>query len=84
MDNSEYIGFIAGFCTTISIVPQIIKTFKTKSARNISLLTYCISCFGIILWIYYGIIINSYSIIIANIISFIFVTIVIAMKLKYK
>jgi MtN3 and saliva related transmembrane protein len=84
MDNIEYIGFIAGFCTTIAFIPQLINIINTRSTKDISLLMYIIFCTGLVLWIIYGCLNYSYPIIIANTITLLLAVIIITMKLKWK
>lgn len=69
MDLTTIIGFIAGICITIAVIPQIITIRKTKKAQNISLLMFCITSFGILLWIIYGIMKKDVPIIITNSVS---------------
>ena len=84
MDNIEYIGFIAGFCTTIAFIPQLINIIKTRSTKDISLLMYIIFCTGLVLWIIYGYLNHSYPIITSNTITLLLAVIIITMKLKWK
>lgn len=84
MNRVEYIGFIATFCTTIALLPQVIKIYQSKSAKDIALLTYIISSIGIILWMSYGILIHSYSLIASNILTLSLTCIIIIMKIKWK
>ena len=79
----ELIGLVAGICTTISFVPQIIKIRKSKHARDISLGMYSILTTGIFLWLMYGILLGKISIILANGISFVLCLIVVITKLRY-
>ncbi len=55
----EIIGFTAGFLMAITMLPQIIKSLKTKSVENISLLMLIIYVFSALLWMVYGILIKS-------------------------
>ncbi len=82
MKNIEYIGLIAVFFTTIAFLPQIFKIFKSKSAKDISLVMYIIYVIGIILWLIYGCLIKSHSIIIANTVTLMLVSITIFIKIK--
>ena len=77
------IGLIAGTCTTISFLPQVIKTIKTKEAKNISIAMYIILVTGILFWIIYGILIKDLPVILANSIAFILAGIVLILKVKY-
>jgi MtN3 and saliva related transmembrane protein len=82
--NIELIGFLAGTLTTISFLPQVITIWKTKSTKDISFSMYLLFLMGIILWLLYGILIHSYSIIIANGITVLLVAIIFYFKIKYK
>ena len=82
--NSEIIGLAAATLTTAAFVPQVYKTWKTKSVDELSLTMYLVFFIGIVLWLIYGIYINSFSIILANIITGLLVLALIYFKLKYK
>ena len=84
IDSFEIIGLIAAVLTTSAYVPQVYKTWKTKSAGNISLTMYLVMFVGIILWLIYGIHLNSLAMILANIFTTILTLIIIVFKLKYK
>jgi len=81
---NEAIGIMAGICTTVSLVPQVIKTLKTKSAKDVSLLMFVIFSMGVLLWLVYGFIINSISMIVANCVTFVLAAIILVAKVKYK
>ena len=78
------IGLIAAALTTISVLPQVIKSWKSKETKNLSLPTYIILLAGIILWLIYGILIKNLPIILANIVSLILISSVLFLKIKYK
>ena len=78
------LGLAAGTLTTISFIPQVIKLYKTKDAKDLSTATFCIFSCGVFLWLIYGIIIHEWPIIIANSITLILTFIIIVMKLKYR
>ena len=81
--NYEYLGLIAGVFTTFSIVPQLYRVIKLKSAKEISLLFTIILAIGVFLWWLYGILIGSLPIILWNAISFCLICGLIVVKLKY-
>lgn len=83
MDKITLIGTIAATCTTISFLPQVIKIYKTKHTRDISLPMYLIFALGVICWVYYGILVRSIPIIIANITIFVLCCFVLFMKIRY-
>jgi len=82
--NIEIVGLVAGVLTTIAYLPQVRKTFKTKSVKELSLTMYLVMFIGVMLWLTYGILIHSISIILANIITGILTLMLIYFKLKYK
>lgn len=83
MEITTIIGSIGGILTTISALPQAIKTWKEKSAKDISFYTYLILCLGILLWLIYGILIHDYVVIIANAVSLILNAIILYFRIRY-
>tara|TARA_Y100001968_G_C19104394_1_gene594137 strand:- start:12 stop:281 length:270 start_codon:yes stop_codon:yes gene_type:complete len=69
--NSDFYGFIAALLTTLAFFPQVIKTWRTKSADDISFSMLLLFLSGVACWIFYGFLINSLPIILANLITFI-------------
>jgi MtN3 and saliva related transmembrane protein len=69
IDQNEIIGLIAAVCTTFAFIPQVMKVWKTKQTKDLSLRMYSIMFIGILLWLVYGIRIDSLSIILANVIT---------------
>ncbi len=84
MDIIELIGFAAALCTTLSYVPQAIKTIKTKNTGDLSLVMYIILNMGIFCWLLYGFLIWSIPIIAANIITIMLTFTILMLKIKYK
>jgi MtN3 and saliva related transmembrane protein len=81
--NIEIIGLIAAVLTTGSFVPQVIKTWKTKSTENLSLAMYLAMFTGIVLWFIYGYKMNSISLMFANGVSGFLVSIILFFKFKF-
>ena len=79
----EIVGFAAGILTTIAFLPQVIKIWKTKSTKDISLGMFITFTTGIFLWLIYGILINSTPIILANIVTFILSLTILVFKIRY-
>ncbi len=84
MDIYEIIGLVAAFLTTGAFVPQVYKTWKTKSTDDISLTMYLVLFIGLMLWLAYGISLNSLPMILANSFTGVLVLMVIVFKFKYK
>jgi len=80
----EIIGLLAACITTASFLPQVFKTYKTKDTSGLSLTMYIAFFIGIILWLIYGIQLNSLPMILANVITAMLSLFLIIMKLKYK
>jgi|GEM_PF-538192 len=82
---TEAIGTIAGCLTTAAFVPQIYVTWShaPKPATDVSLWTFIILSLGTFLWAIYGGILRSRPIVIANVITFVFSSSVLAYKLIY-
>ena len=57
-----FIGIAAGFVSTITFLPQVIKIWRTKSAKDLSSLTLFFLFLNVSLWLLYGILINDYPI----------------------
>lgn len=73
MLNPEIIGFSAGISTTIAFLPQAIKVYRTNQTSDLSLGTFIIFLFGVILWTTYGFLINSKCLIITNLFQIILI-----------
>jgi len=80
---SQYVGYIAGVLTTFCYIPQIIRVFRLKSAKEISLLFTVLLLIGVATWLVYGIILTLYPIIIWNAIGVVIVAMLLYAKLKY-
>ena len=78
------IGYCAAFGTTISFLPQAIKTIQTKDTSGISLPMYALFTAGTLLWLLYGILSGSLPVAIANAITLIFASIILAYKVRYR
>ena len=79
----DFFGFTAAFLTTVAFVPQIYKTWRTKSADDVSLSMLILFITGLICWIIYGLKIHSIPILVANIVTFIFNFLILILKLSY-
>ena len=80
----ELVGIIAAILTTSSFVPQVYKTWKSKNVDGISLTMFLALFIGILFWLVYGILIGSFSIILANIVSGLLVGALVLLRIIYK
>lgn len=78
------IGILAGTLCTVSFVPQVVKIYRSKDAKSLSLWTFAIFLSGVFLWLIYGMLIRELPIIIANLATLILVLLVMLMKIRYK
>ncbi len=78
-----FLGYLAGALTTISFIPQVLQTIKTRNTKGISLPMYMILIGGIFLWVVYGFAIHQSPIWIPNLIVLILSSIILIMKLRY-
>ncbi len=62
----HYLGYFAGFLTVASFVPQVIRTWRTRHARDLSLGMFTLLVTASSLWIVYGAIIGSWPVILTN------------------
>ena len=81
---TESIGLLAGFCTTLSLVPQLRRMWKTKSAHDLSLAMFLVFGFGVVLWILFGIGIRSFAVITTNSVSLVLVVVIYSLAVHYE
>lgn len=84
MNFYEILGLLAATLTTASFLPQVYKTWKTKATEGLSLTMYLVFFIGIVLWLIYGIHLNSLPMILANAITAVLSLFLVVMKIKYK
>jgi MtN3 and saliva related transmembrane protein len=84
MNTTTIIGYLAAFGTTISFLPQAVKTIQTKDTSGISLPMYVLFTAGTLCWLIYGLSIGSYQVSIANAITFVFASIILVYKVRFK
>ncbi|MEK7226115.1 MAG: SemiSWEET transporter [Bacteroidota bacterium] len=84
MDSANIVGYIASAVTVFTFLPQVIKTWKEKSAKNVSLLMFVIAITNEILWIAYGVMRDDMVIILTNIVMMCMASFMIYLKLRFK
>lgn len=82
--TADIVGFLAALCTTSAFFPQAYKVYKTKRTRDISLGMFWLMLVGTILWLIYGLVINSLPIILANMITLNLAGYILYKKIKYR
>jgi len=81
---TEYIGFAAAVCSTVAFLPQVIKTYRSRSAKDLSLGTFSILASGLLLWLIYGWLMQDMPIILANFLTLMLALSLLVMKFKFK
>lgn len=84
MTGVDILGYGACAVTALTFLPQVLKTWKEKSARNVSLMMFIIAFTNEIMWIAYGVLRNDMVIVVTNVIMITMCSIMILLKLKYR
>jgi MtN3 and saliva related transmembrane protein len=84
MASIEILGLVAGTITSITFLPQVIKIWQTKSAKDLSIMMLLLLMLGVILWLIYGLVIMSAAIIYTNSMVLAMSLIMLYFKLKFK
>lgn len=83
LSGVDVLGYVAGLITAFTFLPQVIKTWKTQSAKDVSLAMFLIAFSNQILWLAFGVLRADPVIIITNAVMLIMTSLMIALKLKY-
>jgi len=83
MEGVTILGYIAGTCTTIAFLPQVLKAYRTKSCHDLSAGMLVLFATGIFFWFIYGLLIDEMPIVIANGLTLVFALAIIALKWMY-
>ena len=83
LNITEIYGYIAAILTTIAFLPQLVRTFRTKSATDVSLVMLLLFIVGVLFWIIYGWQTKAIPLIAANIITFILNLSILILKFSY-
>ncbi len=84
MNETQILGLVAGSCTTVAFLPQVIKTWKSRSAKDLSLGMFSFFCFGVLLWLIYGIMVQDIPVIAANMVTLMLASTLLFFKLRFK
>ena len=84
MSSIQILGLVAGTITSITFLPQVIKIWKTKSAKDLSLMMLLLLMLGVILWLAYGLLVMDAAIIYTNSMVLAMSLIMLYFKLRFK
>ena len=79
----EIVGFLAAFLTMFGFLPQVIKIYRTKSVKDLSLLAVLQFMLGVFLWLIYGIYLKNFVLILANSVTFLILLAALILFIKY-
>ncbi len=84
MSGVDILGYTAGAITSLTFLPQVVKTWRSRSAADISLLMFLIAAINEVMWIAYGVLLDNWVIILTNAIVLSMSLTMIYFKLRYK
>ena len=84
MNAVTLLGLVAAALTTTAFLPQLLKTWRTKSAKDVSLWMLITFSIGVFLWLIYGLYIQSLPVIIANAVTLVLSSINLILKIRYE
>jgi len=84
MDFVFLLGLLAGLLTTTAFVPQVLRTWRTKSANDLSTGMFIVFCSGVALWLIYGILTHDLPVVVANAVTLMLALTILVMKFKYR
>ena len=77
------IGMVAGALTSTAVIPQVVRTWRTRQARDLSIWQPLLLTVGMVLWLAYGIMMRDLPLIVANLFSIACYLVLITMKLVF-
>ncbi|MEK6783589.1 MAG: SemiSWEET transporter [Bacteroidota bacterium] len=84
MNTIQLLGLSAGTFTTIAFLPQVIKTWRSRSAKDLSLGMFSFFCLGVAMWLAYGILVRDIPVIAANVMTLMLASTLLFFKLRFK
>ena len=79
----DLLGYAAATLTSVSFVPQAIRTIRSRDTRAISLWMYVTFTAGVVLWWLYGVRLDAWPIMAANAVTFALAATILALKIRY-
>lgn len=84
MTFETLLGLTAATLTTFAFVPQVVRAWRTRSTRDISMPMFLLLAIGIVLWLAYGFLIDDIPLIVANLVTLVLVLLILICKLRYR
>ncbi|MGD8453382.1 MAG: SemiSWEET transporter [Phycisphaerae bacterium] len=83
MSAITILGILAGTLTTAAFTPQVVKSWRTRHTKDVSLGMFIILCVGTTLWLIYGLLMSDLPIILANAVTLVLATSILALKIRH-
>ena len=80
---ANVVGTVAGLCSMVSFVPQIVKIIKEKDASSVALKMYLVTVTGFVLWTTYGVLLGSWPVAVSNAVCLCLTTAILILRLRY-
>ena len=80
----DLLGWLAAILTTVAFFPQLLKIWRSKSAKDVSLVMMITFSIGVFLWLVYGLAIQALPVVIANLVTLILALLILILKIKYR
>ena len=84
MSGLDLLGYVAGALTTAAFVPQLVKTWRSRSAGDLSYGMMSVFSTGVALWLAYGIVLESWPVILANAVTLVLALAILALKFRFE
>ena len=84
MNAIQILGLVAGSLTTAAFLPQVIKTWKSRSAKDLSLGMFSLFCLGVAMWLVYGFAVKDIPVIGANLLTLLLASTLLFFKLRFR
>lgn len=81
--TTDLIGAIAGTLTTISFVPQVMRVFKTRQTRDISMTMMLLFSLGVAMWVAFGYLVDSMPVVWTNAMTLVLALTIVAAKVRF-
>ena len=84
MNGIQLLGLLAGSLTTAAFLPQVLKTWKSRSAKDLPLGMFSLFCLGVAMWLVYGLMVKDVPVIAANLVTLLLASTLLFFKLRFK
>ncbi|MBS3096220.1 PQ-loop repeat-containing protein [Candidatus Woesearchaeota archaeon] len=81
---ADIIGYIAGLVIIVSWIPQVVKSYKTKSVNDLSIMMVILILIGTVLWISYALLVKDKPVFAVNVVLTILISYILYLKIKYE